>query len=113
MHEMSLAEGVLQILEECAQREHAKQVRLVRLEIGELAGVEVDALRFCFDVVTHGSVAEGALLEIVREPGGAWCMHCSRSVLIAQRGDPCPECGSHQLQVSSGTSMRVIDLEVT
>ena len=45
MHEMSLAEGVLQIVEDSARREHFGAVRVVRLEIGELAGVEVDKAR--------------------------------------------------------------------
>jgi hydrogenase nickel incorporation protein HypA/HybF len=110
---MSLAEGVLQIVEDSARRERFGAVRVVRLEIGELAGVEVDALRFCFDVVARGGVAEGARLEIERTPGAAWCMQCAQTVPVAARLDPCPECGTHQLQVCAGTEMRVKDLEVT
>ena len=113
MHEMSLAEGVLQIVEDSARREGFGAVRAVRLEIGELAGVEVDALRFCFDVVARGTLADGARLDIERTPGGAWCMHCAKTVPVAARLDPCPECGTHQLQVCAGTEMRVKDLEVT
>lgn len=112
MHEMSLAEGVIRIVEDCARRERVARVLAVRLEVGELAGVEVDALRFCFEVAARGGVAEGARLEIDRTPGEAWCMKCARTVPIASRIDPCPECGSWQLQVSGGTGMRVADLEV-
>ena len=57
MHEMSLAEGVLQIIEETARREGARRVKQVVLEIGRLSSVEASALAFCFDVVTRGSVA--------------------------------------------------------
>lgn len=112
MHEMSLAEGVMQIVEDSASREGFSSVRAVRLEIGELAGVEIDALRFCFDVVTRGTVADGARLEIERTSGAAWCMRCAKTVPVAARLDPCPECGTHQLQVCAGTEMRVKDLEV-
>lgn len=112
MHEMSLAEGVLQIIEDAAQRERFARVRSVALEIGRLAGVEPDAMRFCFDVVTRGSVAEGCRLDIIETPGTAWCMHCEKPVDVAQRYDDCPLCGGRQLQVTSGIEMRVKELEV-
>ena len=60
MHEMSLAEGVLQIVEDAARSQGFSQVTAVRLEIGRLSSVEPEALRFCFDVVVRGSLAEGA-----------------------------------------------------
>ncbi len=50
--------------------------------------------------------------EIIDVPGAAWCMRCCDSVAIDRRGEPCPRCGSHQLQVSSGDQMRVKELEV-
>ena len=57
MHEMSLAEGVLQLVEETAMRENAQRVKLVVLEIGRLSSVEPEALRFCFEAVVDGKVA--------------------------------------------------------
>lgn len=112
MHEMSIAEGVLGIIEDAARREGIRTVRAVRLEIGQLAAVETGALRFCFESVVRGSIAEGARLEIEEAPGEAWCFRCCASVPLAARVDPCPRCGGSQLQVSGGTQMRVKDLEV-
>ncbi|GAB4170974.1 MAG: hydrogenase maturation nickel metallochaperone HypA [Rhodocyclaceae bacterium] len=112
MHEMSLAQGVLDIIEEQAAKERFSRCRAVCLEIGVLSGVEVEAMRFCFDAVTRGSLAEGAALEIVATPGSAWCMQCAASVTIAERYGACPRCGGWQLQVNGGTQMRVRDLEV-
>lgn len=112
MHEMSLAEGVLGVVQEAARAHHPCVIRAVRLEIGALAAVELEALRFAFEVVKRGSVADGATLDIVSVPGSAWCMQCSRSVAIAERTDPCPECGSWQLQVTGGDQMRVKELEL-
>jgi hydrogenase nickel incorporation protein HypA/HybF len=110
MHEMSIAESVLGIVEESARREGFRRVKEVRLEIGRLAAVETEALRFCFDAVVRGSVAEGAALEIDETPGTAWCFGCTETVTVVARGDLCPRCGSAQLQVSGGTQMRVKDL---
>jgi hydrogenase nickel incorporation protein HypA/HybF len=109
---MSLAESIVQIVEDHARREGCERVRAVWLQIGELAGVELDALRFCFDAATRGGPAEGARLEILASPGQAWCLRCSDVVRIPERTAPCPRCGSFQLQVTGGTEMKVRELEV-
>ena len=77
MHEMSLAESVREIVDETARANGARRVAAVRLEIGKLAQVEIDAMRFAFEVVKRGSLAEAARLEIVETDGSAWCMRCS------------------------------------
>jgi hydrogenase nickel incorporation protein HypA/HybF len=112
MHEMSLTEGVLQILQDNAKSKGFERVKTVWLEIGDLSGVETDAMRFCFDVVVQGTLADGAKLEIVSVPGQAWCMPCGKSVRVSERFDPCPECGSFQLQITGGDQMQVKELEV-
>ncbi len=112
MHEMALAESVREMITETARRNGACRVAVVRLEIGKLAQVEVDAMRFAFDVVMRGSPAESARLEIVETDGSAWCMRCAKPVAIARRGGACPSCDSHQLQVTGGERMRVLEIEV-
>lgn len=112
MHEMSLAEGIRSIVEDAAGSQGFGKVKTVVVEIGRLSTVEVDALRFCFEAVMHGSVAEGAALEVIDVPGSGWCMQCSETVPVEQRYDPCPRCGSYQVQPTGGTEMRVRELEV-
>lgn len=112
MHEMSLCEGVLQVLEGEAKKQGFSKVKSVWLEIGDLAGVEIEAMKFSFDAVTRHSLADGAQLNIIHIPGQAWCMQCSKNVSVKQRFDECPECGSYQLQVTSGDEMRIKELEV-
>jgi hydrogenase nickel incorporation protein HypA/HybF len=112
MHEMSLAESVREIVEDTARQNGATRVAVVRLEIGALSQVEPAAMRFAFDVVMRGSVAGEARLEILETAGSAWCMKCSETVIIGQRGDACPRCSSHQLQVTGGDRMRVMDIEI-
>jgi hydrogenase nickel incorporation protein HypA/HybF len=109
---MSLAESVREIVDETARANGARRVAGVRLEIGRLAQVEIEAMRFAFDVVMRGSLAEQARLEIVEVDGSAWCMRCSEPVVIAQRGDACPKCDSYQLQVTGGDRMRVMDIDI-
>jgi hydrogenase nickel incorporation protein HypA/HybF len=112
MHEMSLAEGILQLVEDTARANAAAQVRAVLLEIGALSHVEEQALRFCFDAVTRGTLADGARLEVHTTPGRAWCMPCGEGVALARLGEPCPLCGGYQLQVTQGEEMKVKEIEV-
>ncbi len=112
MHEMSLAENVLQIIEESARTQNFRRVRTVVLEIGALAAVEPDAMRFCFDAVTHGSIAEGARLEILDKPGEGWCAECGKTVLLCERLGLCPKCGGARVEITGGNEMRIKELEV-
>ncbi len=112
MHEMSLAEGVLQIMEEYAIAEKFRRVRRVVLEIGKLSAVEPVAMRFCFDAVMQGSIAEGAALDIVETEGRGWCAQCACHVPLKALYDACPHCGNFPLGLTEGDAMRVIELEV-
>ena len=110
MHEMSLCEGILQIVEDNAG--DAARVTQVRLEIGAFSGVEIAALRFCFDAVTRGTRAEGAALAIEEIPGTAFCFDCAETVPIPERLSPCPRCGGGRLMPNGGEAMRVKDIAV-
>lgn len=112
MHEISLCEGILRVIEEQAAVQEYRKVKTVWLEVGALAGVELEALRFGFDVVMQDSIARDARLEISEVPGQAWCMHCMENVAIAQRFDACPRCDGHQLQVNGGEELRIREMEV-
>jgi len=112
MHEMALAESVVQIVEAQARAAGAERVLSVRLEIGALSHVEPAALAFCFDAVSAGGIAAGARLDIDRSPGRGWCQDCTAEIAIDALGAPCPQCGGYKLQVSGGQEMRVKEMEV-
>lgn len=109
---MSLAEGVLQLIEDAARQQNFASVKTVWLEIGQLSGVEPQAMKFCFDAVTRHSIAQDARLEIIATPGSGWCMACALTLPMNQLYDECPRCGSQQMQVNGGTEMRLKELEV-
>jgi hydrogenase nickel incorporation protein HypA/HybF len=112
MHELSLAGGILRVVEDAAQREGFARVSLLRLEAGALSGVDVHALRFALEAMQPGSCLQGAQIDIEQPPGQAWCMHCALSVAINSRLDACPHCGGYQLQPTGGTELRVSELLV-
>lgn len=112
MHEMSLAGGILQVIDDAAAREPFARVQRLTLQAGALAGVEVRALRFALDAIAPGTRLEGADIVIEEPPGQAWCLRCSETVMIAARTDACPRCGGYQLQPTGGTELKVVDLMV-
>jgi hydrogenase nickel incorporation protein HypA/HybF len=85
---------------------------VLRLQAGALAGVELSALRFALDVISRGTLLDGATIEVDEAPGRAFCMGCGESVEIRSRTDDCPRCGSARLKPTGGTELKVVDLVV-
>lgn len=112
MHEMSLAGGILKLVEDASRREGFGRVAQLRLEAGKLAGVELSALRFALQVVARGTCLEAAEIVIDEPPGQGWCVNCAQNVQVHERGQPCPHCGGWQLLTKGGDRLRVVDMQV-
>lgn len=112
MHEVSIAEGILSAVDQTLVNEPKVKVSSVTVSIGELAGVEIDALLFAWDSVTKGTRAERSALLINRVAGQAWCMNCAKNVELHRHGDPCPLCGGYQLMPVHGHELKVDSLQV-
>lgn len=109
MHELSIMQGVVEV---CEQHCGGRPVLAVTLEIGALSGVVPDALEFCFEVATKGTLLEGARLAIDRIAATGFCSDCNVVSEIDSYFDSCPSCGALALSLRTGEEMRVKDLEV-
>lgn len=111
MHEMSIAMAVVGQVEEAAGAEGAGAVESVRLQVGELAGVVPDALRFCFELACAGTVLAGAELSFDPVPGRARCEPCAGEW---DTGMPpnlcCPQCDGAAAELVSGRELRITDV---
>jgi hydrogenase nickel incorporation protein HypA/HybF len=108
MHELGIAQEVVAIVSE-----HARgRVTRVVLEIGKLSAILPDAIQFCFDLCTEGTVVEGAELQIIEVPGRARCRICRGEVTLLQPFGRC-ECGSSDLEWLSGEELRIKEYEVS
>ena len=112
MHEMAIAQSIVEIVEEHARRDGFARARTVHLAIGLLSTVEPRALEFGFEVAARGTASEGATLVIERPAGSARCVDCDALIEVAAHGEPCPACGGYRWLVVGGDEMRLIDLEV-
>lgn len=112
MHEMAIAEGILDIVVDYAARNQAQQVLRISLLLGEMAGVEEESLQFCFAALTKGTIAEQAELKVRRVPLMGHCSECGKEMHIEHYNFLCPECGSGHLEIISGRELQVEYLEV-
>ena len=92
MHEATLAENILNIALEAARQHHAAKIFKVGLTLGEMAGVEVEALRLSFDVLKKNSSAANAELVINRVPIQAKCDKCGKIFRLERYNFFCPDC---------------------
>lgn len=112
MHELALCREILAIVEAEAKARGFTRVRAVRLEVGALACASPEAIAFCFEAISHGTLAAGARLEMDRPAGHGCCLDCGSLIAMSERGDRCPRCGGPALGVRGGDALRVTELEV-
>ncbi|HEY2900544.1 MAG TPA: hydrogenase maturation nickel metallochaperone HypA [Polyangia bacterium] len=108
VHELALMEDIVSAITE---RVGSARVDRVRLQIGQLAGVVPEALRFCFEACAAGTTLEGATVEIEETNGRGVCRSCGAPVALASFLDLCG-CGSADIEVVAGQEMRVKEVEV-
>ena len=116
MHELSIAQGIIEIVDETARAHGIRAVRRVHVRIGELAGIDPEALYFAWESVTREGIARGSKLEIERTPGQAWCTDCGKTVPLKRYGDACPDCGGSlptaEPKCASSTSFLMRNLRI-
>lgn len=108
MHELAITQNIVAIVTDACEN---RQVRVITLKIGELSGVEQEAVRFCFHIVSKGTLAEGAQLEIVSIPAIFRCRKCSVEFPLNETWS-CPGCASIGGDILSGKEFFIESIEV-
>lgn len=109
MHEMSITQGIIDI---CERYAGGRRVLAVYVEIGELSSVVPDAVEFCFEACSQGTLLEGARITIIRIPGRGRCLDCDGETPLTALFGACQRCGCYRVTVVSGEEMRVREIEV-
>jgi hydrogenase nickel incorporation protein HypA/HybF len=107
MHEVALSQSIVDLVVECARKEGMRTVTRVVVEIGMAAGVDPDALQFCFDLVTADTMVQGAELAIERIRLQARCRNCACEFAPERLIAACPHCGSYAPLLLQGRELRV------
>lgn len=105
-------DGALALACSEAEKAGARRVVCLRLRIGMLSGVMPEALRFAFDALAAGSIAEGAEMVIEDVPARFWCAACAREFQAAEYLATCPQCAAVSTDLRAGREMELASLEI-
>ncbi len=112
MHELSIAQSIVDIIGQYVPADQVADVRLVRVRVGRMAGVVADSLDFCFGAIVNGTPLTGARLDIEETPVSAQCGSCSETFVVEGTTFVCPACGSGEVNIVSGTELQVVEIEL-
>jgi len=112
MHEMSIAQNLIEIIEEEMQKYNASILRSVHINIGQMSAIVPDALYFCFEVITSRTKLEGAKLIMDIIPLKGCCHDCKSEFEIKDYAFICSACGSTKIETIEGQSLSIVEIEV-
>jgi hydrogenase nickel incorporation protein HypA/HybF len=112
MHEMSIAQSLVDILEEEMTRHDANTLKSVRLHVGQLSAIVPHSLTFCFQVITKGTPMEDAklIIDVISLRGA--CAKCQKTFEIRDYHFVCPQCGSSDIKTIAGQDLSIVEMEV-
>lgn len=113
VHEAAIMQEILEAAATEARKSGSERVWRVHVRIGRLAGVVPEALRFAFDALTPGTVAEGGWMEIEMVPALCRCVRCERTFEPPDFVFECPACRSLDVEILQGRELELSQLEVT
>jgi hydrogenase nickel incorporation protein HypA/HybF len=112
MHELSIAQNIVELSEQQAKNHQAEAIEEIRLEIGALAGVEVRSLEFALESCIKNSMLEKARIVLHDIEGEGRCGDCGKVFKMSSLLDNCPACGSYLINVVKGKELKVKSLLV-
>ena len=112
MHELAIAQSIVDAIGAKASECNAAHVKGVRLKIGEASGVVADSLTFCFEMLASADpTLAGAQLVIDTMPHRAYCRHCAYEFRVINFVAQCPTCKEWSNEIVSGTELQMLEME--
>lgn len=112
MHELSVAQAVLDLVRRHVPDDQAGAVRAVSVRLGQMSGVVADSLDFCFGAIVAGTPFSGASLAIEHVPARARCEACAHEFDIDVAVFRCPSCAGPHVRLISGDELQVVAVEL-
>jgi hydrogenase nickel incorporation protein HypA/HybF len=112
MHEMSVAQNILEIINEHVGKHEQHKVRSISLKVGELAGIVSESLEFCFLTIVNNTPLAHAKLQIKSIPITAECGACNHVSQLDYGIFFCEKCRSSEIKLLSGKELQVVQIEL-
>jgi hydrogenase nickel incorporation protein HypA/HybF len=112
MHELSIAQSIIDIAQKEMEKAKAVRIREIELEIGQLSGIDYKSLQFALEMSVKNSPMEHAKIIIYKPKGKAICLTCRTSFPCQTYIIECPECKSFRCEIAQGKELRVKSISV-
>ncbi len=112
MHELPITQNILRIANEHAAASGATRVTDLNLVIGQLSSIVDDSIQFYWDIISKGTLCEGAILHFERIPARMRCQTCGTEYGLEGELRACPQCQGARVQVIQGEEFRLESIEV-
>jgi hydrogenase nickel incorporation protein HypA/HybF len=112
MHELGIATSILEAVEKESRRHPGARFQAVGLRIGELAGVDADALNFGWEAITRDTQWETLKLVIKKLPCKNRCRECEYEFAVRDYDIACPRCKTYVTENISGDELDIAYIEV-
>jgi len=112
MHELSVTQGIVNIVVDEAKKSNAKKVTNVKVTMGKCTCLVPEIVVDYFSLMCEGTCAEGAKLSIERTPGKVKCNDCNKTSVIPDFRIVCPECGSRNTELVAGKEFYIDSIEI-
>ncbi|NQU85746.1 MAG: hydrogenase maturation nickel metallochaperone HypA [Mariniphaga sp.] len=107
MHELSIAQSIIDISTEHSVKQEQKDILEINIEIGELSGIIMEALKFALEVLVKETVLEKAKFNFIPIPGKANCVDCDISFEMQNFFDTCPLCRGLNRTITNGKQLLI------
>ncbi len=112
MHEYSIVSSLIDVCEKEAEKNHAKAIKSVELDVGRLSGIEIHFLEQCFDVFKETTICKDAVLQINVLDVVLECHQCHQHSTVVENNFVCPLCHSDDVTMISGQELHVKSIEI-
>ena len=112
MHELSIAQSIVELANEIAVNENAETIQTIDIEIGALSGVGFEALEFALEMTVKNTKLEGAKINYLKISGLAKCSNCKFQFKTNDLLAFCPKCDQANFKIINGKQLRIKSLTV-
>jgi hydrogenase nickel incorporation protein HypA/HybF len=112
MHEFSIVMNIIAIVEENAKNLHAETVHEIEIDIGELSGIDYDALEFAMQYSVKSELLKNAILVINKIPAKARCKSCNHEFEVSDFYSACPKCHTFENEIFQGKELKVKAIKI-
>lgn len=112
MHEFAIASSVLDAVRTEAGLRPGMRVAKIGVRIGDLAGLDPDALSFCFEALVKETDLESVVLEIEHKPRRHRCPRCANEFVVVNYDTACPACAEELTVFLSGDELELAYIEM-